>query len=219
MKRFGRYAILGGAGCACAAAIVVEMGAVAEAQFGAITCSVFSPQPCLPTVCSPLQDGPCQPQYPFPLGENLQLTVNSKPDQHGAHVDPDHKVDNIRGMFAALRACWQPPQADQAHDGVQMSVRFAFNRTGGIIGEPRVTYTTPGIDDDTRKTYREAIKEALDRCTPLPFSSGMGGAIAGRPIAIRFVDDRKHESRNKPEDQPADTAEGKAEEKAAEPHP
>lgn len=223
MKRLGRYAILGGAGCACAAAIVVEMGAVAEAQFGGITCSVFDPQPCQPTVCSPLQDGPCQPQYPFPLGENLQLTVKSKPNQHGEPVDPDHKVDNIGGMFAALRACWQPPQADKAYDGMQMSVRFAFNRNGGIIGEPRVTYTTPGVADDTRKTYREAIKEALDRCTPLPFSSGMSGAIAGRPIAIRFVDDRKHDAENgienNAEGNAADMAEGKAAEKAAEPHP
>jgi hypothetical protein len=223
MKRFGRYAILGGAGCACAALVLAETTTVAQAQFGAITCSVFSPQPCLPTVCSPLQDGPCLPQYPFPLGENLQLTVNSKPDQHGEHVDPDRKVDNIGGMFAALRACWQPPQADKAHDGMQMSVRFAFNRGGGIIGVPRVTYTTPGIDDDTRKTYREAITEALDRCTPLPFSAGMGGAIAGRPIAIRFVDNRKHQPPSSVADKAENQAEGKAREKAGdkaeEPHP
>ncbi len=186
MRRFGRYAILGSA-CACA-----TLGAVAEAQLGGMTCSVFSRHPCLPTVCSPLRHGPCQPQYPFPLGENLQLTINSKPDQHGERVDPDRKIDNIRAMFAALRACWQPPDADRAHDGMQMSVRFAFNRDGGIIDEPRVTYTTRGVDDDTRKIYRDAIQEALDRCTPLPFSAGMGGAIAGRPIAIRFVDKRKH---------------------------
>jgi hypothetical protein len=219
MKRFGRYAILGGAACACAAAILVETGSVAEAQFGGITCSVFSRHPCLPTVCSPLRHGPCLPQYPFPLGENLQLTVNSKSDQHGKPVDPDHKVDNIRTMFAALRACWQPPDPDKAHDGMQMSVRFAFNRDGGIIGEPRVTYTTPGTDDNTRKTYRDAIKEALDRCTPLPFSAGMGGAIAGRPIAVRFVDNRKQQAQDKPPDKSQDKLQDKPQDKAEEPHP
>jgi len=192
MKRFGRYAVLGGAACACAA-----LSAPSKAQFGGITCSVFSRHPCLPTVCSPLRHGPCQPQYPFPLGENLQLTVVSKPDAHGARVDPDHRIDTIRAMFAALRACWQPPEPDKAHDGMQMAVRFTFNRSGGIIGEPRVTYTTPGIDDDTRRIYRDAIKEALDRCTPLPFSAGMGGAIAGRPIAVRFVDNRRHRAQGK----------------------
>jgi len=212
MKRFGRYAILGGAGCACAALVLAETATVAQAQFGGITCSVLSAHPCLPTVCSPLRNGPCLPQYPFPLGENLQLTVSSKARQHGKRVDPDHKVDNIRGMFTALRACWQPPQADKARNGMQMSVRFAFNRNGELIGEPRVTYTTPGVDDDTRKTYRAAIMEALDRCTPLPFSTGMGGAIAGRPIAIRFVDNRRHRDHARVEDR----AEGKAEEKVQE---
>jgi hypothetical protein len=61
------------------------------------------------------------------------------------------------------------------------------------MAEPRVTYTTPGTDDDTRRTFRHAIDQALERCTPVPFSKGMGGAIAGRPIAIRFVDDRRPE--------------------------
>ena len=65
----------------------------------------------------------------------------------------------------------------------------------GFIGEPRVTYTTPGIDADIRKTFRHAIDESLGRCTPMPFSKGMGGAIAGRPIAIRYVDKRSREER------------------------
>ena len=28
--------------------------------------------------------------------------------------------------------------------------------------------------------------EALQRCTPLPFTEGLGGAVAGRPFAIQF---------------------------------
>jgi hypothetical protein len=36
-----------------------------------------------------------------------------------------------------------------------------------------------------------AITAALERCTPLPFTDGLGGAVAGRPIAIRFVDNRE----------------------------
>jgi hypothetical protein len=38
--------------------------------------------------------------------------------------------------------------------------------------------------------YGAAINAALKRCTPLPFNKVMGDAIAGRPIVIRFVDDR-----------------------------
>ena len=184
MTRLGRCAVLGGAACVWAG-----LTTVAEAQFGGTTCSVLDYKPCAPTVC-PLDGEPCQPQYPFPLGENLQVTVDSAKWNRGERVDPDHPIDTIRDLFAALRACWLPPDVDAAHSGMQMSVRFAFKRTGEIIGEPRVTYTTPGTDNDTRKHYREAIDRALDRCTPMPFSAGMGGAIAGRPIAIRYVDNR-----------------------------
>src|SRR5215472_11870642 len=186
--RVGRHATLVGAAGAALGAVVLAPSA--EAQFGGVTCSVLSHHPCAPTVCSPLSRHPCQPQYPFPLGENLQLTIKSAESHEGEKVDPDHKVDTIRDLFVALRACWLPPEQSDAHEGTQMAVRFAFKRTGEIIGEPRVTYATPGIDGDTRKVYRDAITQALDRCTPMPFTTGMGGAIAGRPIAIRYVDNR-----------------------------
>jgi hypothetical protein len=73
---------------------------------------------------------------------------------------------------------------------MQMSVRFAFRRSGEIISPPQVTYVPKDVGDETRKIYRSAITAALERCTPMPFSKGFGGALAGRPIAIRFVDDR-----------------------------
>jgi len=36
----------------------------------------------------------------------------------------------------------------------------------------------------------KAINDSLDACLPLKFTSGLGGALAGRPIAIRYVDNR-----------------------------
>jgi hypothetical protein len=194
--RRARSAMLGGAAGAALGAIALPPGAAG--QQGGIVCSVFDPRPCAPTVCSPLDGEPCLPQYPFPLGENLQLTINSTQSHEGERVDPDHKIDSIHDMFVALRACWLPPDQGTAHPGMQMSVRFAFTRAGEIIGKPRVTYTTPGAGGDARRTYRHAITEALDRCTPMPFSSGMGGAIAGRPIAIRYVDNRKQAREHHP---------------------
>ena len=182
MMRLGRYVVIGGAACA-------GLATVAEAQLGGIPCSVLDNKPCAPTLC-PLDGEPCTPQYPFPLGENLQLTIKTADWNRGETVDHDQKIDTIGALFSALRACWQAPDGDDEHDGMQMAVRFAFKRTGEIIGEPRVTYTTPGIDADTRQHYRDAINRALDRCTPMPFSTGMAGAIAGRPIAIRYVDNR-----------------------------
>ena len=67
---------------------------------------------------------------------------------------------------------------------------IGFKRDGQLIGTPRMTFVTPDASSKDRDTYRRAIDAALDRCTPIPFSNGMGGAIAGRPIAVRFVDNR-----------------------------
>ena len=73
---------------------------------------------------------------------------------------------------------------------MQMSVRFSFKRSGEIIATPRVTYATAGVPADTRAAYLKAINASLQACQPLKFTGGLGGALAGRPIAIRYVDNR-----------------------------
>ena len=71
-----------------------------------------------------------------------------------------------------------------------MSVRFSFKRSGDIIATPRLTFSTAGVSADTRTTYLKAINASLAACAPLKFTNGLGGALAGRPIAIRYVDNR-----------------------------
>mgnify|MGYP001045208039 FL=1 len=73
---------------------------------------------------------------------------------------------------------------------MQMSVRFSFKRSGEIIATPQVTYATAGVPADTRAAYLKAINASLTACMPLKFTGGLGGALAGRPIAIRYVDNR-----------------------------
>ena len=149
-------------------------------------------QPCTPSFCSVFNDGPCIPEIDYPYGQNLQLTIESVPpqDQAAKYRKPDHDLDTIGDLFAALRSCWSPPPSDIARPGMQMSVRFSFKRSGEIIATPRVTYATAGAPADTRAAYLKAINTSLAGCTPLKFTSGLGGALAGRPIAIRYVDNR-----------------------------
>jgi hypothetical protein len=155
-------------------------------------CSVLEEGPC-PRDCSVLEEGPCIPEIYYPYGENLQLTVLSAPPQNQSskYQKPDHDLDTIGDLFAALRACWSPPAADNARDGMQMTVRFSFKRSGEMIGAPRLTFATAGVPDDTRETYLKAINDSLSGCLPLKFTGGLGGALAGRPIAIRYVDNRE----------------------------
>jgi hypothetical protein len=159
-------------------------------------CSVFDRHPCAPTVCSVFRRHPCTPEFDYPIGQDLRLTIESRTrdtDHDGTNRDAEQKLDTIASLFAALRECWVPPSEDDARTGMQMSVRFSFNRNGAIIGTPRTTYVTPDTPRETRETYRNAVTASLDHCTPMPFSKGLGGAIAGRPIAIRFVDNRNRQ--------------------------
>ena len=185
------------------------MTSVALAQTPQSQCSVLSGRPCHPSFCGVFHRGPCLPYYLPPIGEDLRLTIVST-DDDPTHKDAgaansdqaasanemandtaeEHPLDSIRDMFAALRACWVPPPRDEARHGMEYTVRFAFKRDGEIVAPPRVTYASHDAPADVRDIYRDAVNAALKRCTPLHFSGGMGGAVAGRPIAIRFVDNR-----------------------------
>ena len=156
-------------------------------------CSVLDRRPCTPTYCSVFNHGPCIPEIDYPYGENLQLTIQTVParEDEEKYRRPDHDLDNIGDLFAELRSCWSPPPPEVARQGMQMSVRFSFKRSGEMIGPPRITFATAGVPADTRATYLKAINASLEACIPLKFTDGLGGALAGRPIAIRFVDNRE----------------------------
>jgi hypothetical protein len=160
--------------------------------FAHAPCSVLAGEPCTPSFCSVFNHGPCIPEIDYPIGQNLQLTIQSVParDDAAKYRKPDHELDTIGDLFAALRACWSPPPADEAREGMQMSVLFSFKRSGEIIAAPRITYSTREAPQQTRDLYRRAITASLDACMPLKFTGGLGGALAGRPIMIRYVDNR-----------------------------
>lgn len=161
--------------------------------FSQSPCSVLSDHPCTPSFCSVFNHGPCIPDIDYPYGENLQLTIETVPAENDKtkYVRPDHDLDTIGDLFAELRSCWSPPSTDTAQKGMQMTVRFSFKRDGAIIGAPRMTFATAGVSADVRGTYLKAINASLDACLPMKFSDGLGGALAGRPIAIRYVDNRE----------------------------
>jgi hypothetical protein len=102
-----------------------------------------------------------------------------------ARAEPE-QVNTIRDVFAKLRTCWRPPPASRANPGIDITVIVSFNRNGDIIGHPKITYESEQATDNDRVMYRIAVMEALQRCTPMPFSEGMAGAVAGRPFAVQF---------------------------------
>jgi hypothetical protein len=106
-----------------------------------------------------------------------------------AQAGSSDRVDTIKDVFARLSSCWKPPP--RANPEIDITVIVSFNRDGNILGRPKITYESEQASDDDRLQYRIAVMEALQRCTPMPFTESMAGAVAGRPFAVQFRN-RKH---------------------------
>jgi hypothetical protein len=119
------------------------------------------------------------------------MTVQSNGAAPGQPKRPGGPLNSIAEVFAALEACWIPPALNQSRVGMQITVMLSFKRNGELLGKPRITYETPNASEDERLSYRVAMAQALTRCMPLQFTDGLGNALAGRPITIRFIDNRK----------------------------
>lgn len=96
------------------------------------------------------------------------------------------RINTLQELFARLGSCWKAPSLPASDPGMQITVSFSLKRNGEILGQPRITYESPYATGDQRTIYRTAVMEALQRCTPMPITDGLGNAIAGRPLLIRF---------------------------------
>jgi hypothetical protein len=110
------------------------------------------------------------------------LLWSSSPVRAQAGAEP---VNTIREAYARFGLCWKPPPALRANP-IDITVIVSFNRSGEILGHPRITYESEAATDNDRVQYRIAVMEALQRCTPMPFTESMAGAVAGRPFAVQF---------------------------------
>ena len=95
------------------------------------------------------------------------------------------QVNTIREAVEKIGSCWKPPPASRANP-IDITVVVSFNRAGDILGRPRITYESEQATDNDRLQYRIAVMQTLQRCTPMPFTESMAGAVAGRPFAVKF---------------------------------
>jgi hypothetical protein len=101
------------------------------------------------------------------------------------------QLNTLMELGTALRACWIPPPIEQSRPGMQITVMMSFRRNGEVLGQPRITFESADASDDERLAYRIAVADMLKRCAPLPFTDGLGNAVAGRPFTMRLIDERK----------------------------
>ena len=68
-----------------------------------------------------------------------------------------------------------------------VTLRLAFRRDGSIIGEPNVTYSRPPRGELEQERFIALMIRSFRVCAPLPFSKGLGGAIAGKIFTFRYT--------------------------------
>ena len=102
----------------------------------------------------------------------------------GARAEPQ-QLDTIKDVVVRIHRCWKPPPLSQANP-IDITVLVSFNRAGEILGHPKITYESEQATENDRVEYRIAVMETLQRCTPMPFTEAMAGAVAGRPFAVQF---------------------------------
>lgn len=98
----------------------------------------------------------------------------------------DGSVNTLGQLFKRLGACWLPPPGRAGDPGMEITVLLSFRRDGSLLGKPSITYESRDVSDEDRIRYEAALARTLQRCTPMPFTDQLGGAVAGRPLRMRF---------------------------------
>ena len=96
---------------------------------------------------------------------------------------------DYKEIGAYLLRCWVPPSGTPAGVRVEVTFSFALRSDGSVIGQPSISYFSPGSFTGLREKYRAAVVNMLEVCTPVPLSAGLGSRIAGRVNRLRFVHD------------------------------
>jgi len=107
----------------------------------------------------------------------------------GTGVAPTGPLNTLLDIRDAIRGCWKWPPASEVRQGMELTIRLSFKRSGEIFGA-KLTYETRDVSDDERRMYYGVLLDALKLCSPLPFSPSLGEAVAGRPFIFRFKDPR-----------------------------
>ncbi len=151
----------------------------------AASCSLFDDAPCNPSFCSIESLDSCEPDVFYLPSDIDEITVHSSAT--GAELA---EINSPADAARYMRACWKPPQG-AAFDGLLMDVRFAFDRHGALRTSPNIVFFAPDAPEAAQIFYGLSIREAINRCSPLPFSARYGATVEERLLAVRFIVDKK----------------------------
>jgi hypothetical protein len=198
-----RAPLLGGAGGLTILAGLVGALTGAMPEPARAQCSVFDRHPCLPYnypryyPCGLNVRPGCTPEILLPLNQVPVLHVQGHTGE-SQPLDRDRKANRLDELGPLLSQCLELPPDNEVRAGMRVTLKLAFRRDGALLGEPRFTYVTHEASQDDKDRYRQAALDMLKRCTPLPVTAALGGAIAGRPFVVPIIEARPQKSADAP---------------------
>lgn len=123
------------------------------------------------------------------LAQGMILSIEIQRSNPRPHK-PAGSINTLQELMTALAGCWEPPPIDERRGPVDLTFQVSFKRSGELFGKPRIVNFARAVADEERQRYYTAVAEAVDRCSPMPFTEAMGGAVAGRTFRINFLDRR-----------------------------
>jgi hypothetical protein len=117
----------------------------------------------------------------------LQIEIRG---ENNDPVRPTEPIDNLQDLSKAFARCWKPPPVDTSRQPVDLTFQVSFKRSGELFGKPRAIQFAREITPEERERYYQAVAAAVERCSQMPFTASMGGAVAGRTFRVTFIDAR-----------------------------
>ena len=93
-------------------------------------------------------------------------------------------ANSLRELYTAVGECVQMP-TDAA--GSEITIVFSIKRDGSLFGKPRISHAKLLGDTNAQKRFVGDIFLALEKCLPINITTGLGGAVAGRPLSFRII--------------------------------
>ena len=93
-------------------------------------------------------------------------------------------ANTLRELFAELNRCLVTPKG---RVGSELTIAFSLRRDGALLGKPKISFAKLPGDVSEQRDFAEGVEAAFNKCLPVAITDGLGGAIAGRPLSMRFV--------------------------------
>jgi hypothetical protein len=137
------------------------------------------------------------------FSEGMSITVTKILNDNSG---PDDKrqsgpIDRPKQAAEQLATCWRPPVPER-DDTVEVTLRFAFDKSGNVLAPARITYLKAGRgtaadQKSAAEDVRKSIFAALKACTPLHFTRSMAASAPGYPLSVRFIGRRETQTESR----------------------